>query len=233
MPATPTHQEHVASYYAATVNDATRRPALEEDLAADVCVVGGGFTGVATALTLAERGYRVVVLEANRVGWGATGRTGGHLINGISGLAKVERRYGPGVANLLWDLRWRGNDIVIDRVARYGIDCDLKTGYLEAAVKPRHLRELEDWAAELERRRFPYPWELLDRAGVRAAVVSEPFSARMAAEHNDARVLCLGERTVGPDLALLCVDAWLGAEFQGGRHARRVAGITAIEGADG
>jgi ribose 5-phosphate isomerase B len=69
--------------------------------------------------------------------------------------------------------------------------------------------------------------------GVRAAVVSEPFSARMAAEHNDARVLCLGERTVGPDLALLCVDAWLGAQFQGGRHARRVAGITEIERGDG
>jgi ribose 5-phosphate isomerase B len=65
--------------------------------------------------------------------------------------------------------------------------------------------------------------------GVRAAVVSEPFSARMAAEHNDARVLCLGERTTGEGLALLCVEAWLGAAFAGGRHARRVEGISAIE----
>lgn len=65
--------------------------------------------------------------------------------------------------------------------------------------------------------------------GIRAAVVSEPFSARMAAEHNDAQVLCLGERTVGPGLAALCVDAWLAATFAGGRHARRVAGITALE----
>lgn len=65
--------------------------------------------------------------------------------------------------------------------------------------------------------------------GIRAAVVSEPFSARMAAEHNDAQVLCLGERTVGPGLAAQCVDAWLGASFAGGRHARRVAGITALE----
>lgn len=66
-------------------------------------------------------------------------------------------------------------------------------------------------------------------AGVRAAVVSEPFSARMAAEHNDARVLCLGERTTGVGLAILCVETWLSAEFEGGRHQRRVDGITAIE----
>lgn len=66
-------------------------------------------------------------------------------------------------------------------------------------------------------------------AGVRAAVVSDAFSARMAAEHNDARVLCLGERVVGFSLADLCVDTWLGATFEGGRHARRVGKIDALE----
>ncbi|TVQ92795.1 MAG: ribose 5-phosphate isomerase B [Deltaproteobacteria bacterium] len=65
--------------------------------------------------------------------------------------------------------------------------------------------------------------------GIRAAVVSDPFSARMASEHNDARVLCFGQRTLGPSVATLCLDAWLDATFEGGRHARRVDGITAIE----
>ena len=64
--------------------------------------------------------------------------------------------------------------------------------------------------------------------GVRAAVVSDVFSARMAMQHNDARVLCLGERVVGPGLALTLVDAWLGVSFEGGRHARRVGKIEAI-----
>lgn len=59
--------------------------------------------------------------------------------------------------------------------------------------------------------------------GVRAAVVSEPFSARAATEHNDARVLCLGARVVGTGVALLCLDTWLEAQFAGGRHANRVA----------
>ena len=66
--------------------------------------------------------------------------------------------------------------------------------------------------------------------GVRAAVVSETFSAQMAMEHNDARVLCLGERVTGPSLAETCVAAWLQASFAGGRHERRVGKITALEG---
>ena len=88
---------------------------------ADVCVVGAGFTGVATALTLAERGYSVAVVEANRVGWGASGRNGGQLINGISGLAKIQKRHGDSVADMLWQLKWRGNDIVYERVEKYAI----------------------------------------------------------------------------------------------------------------
>jgi ribose 5-phosphate isomerase B len=69
--------------------------------------------------------------------------------------------------------------------------------------------------------------------GVRAAVVSDTFSAAMATEHNDARVLCLGERVVGAGLARACVDAWLGATFAGGRHARRVAKIEVQSGGEG
>ena len=82
-------QEHAGSYYAATVNEVTDYPVLNGQRSADVCVVGAGFTGVSTALDLAERGYSVALVEANRVGWGASGRNGGHLINGMSGLKKI------------------------------------------------------------------------------------------------------------------------------------------------
>jgi len=196
MPASPRNQEHVASYYAATANDDVRYPVLAGEVDADVCVVGGGFTGVATALTLAERGYAVALLEANRIGWGASGRNGGQLINGISGLAKVEKKYGRGVSDLLWDLRWRGNEIVHERVARYGIRCDLKNGYVEGALKPRHLRELEGWAGELERRRFPWAWALWDRQAIREALGTDAFIGGFV-NHRDGHLhplnLCLGE----------------------------------------
>ena len=79
-------QEHTGSYYAATANETTSFPALDGAVSADVCVVGAGFTGVSTALALAERGYDVALVEANRIGWGASGRNGGQLIHGISGL---------------------------------------------------------------------------------------------------------------------------------------------------
>ena len=86
---------HCASYYAATRNDHTGYAPLVGERRADVCVIGGGFTGIATALTLAERGYSVIVLEQHRVGWGASGRSGGQLIGGMSGEKSLLRHWGP------------------------------------------------------------------------------------------------------------------------------------------
>lgn len=85
-------EEHTRSYYAATATEPTAYPQLNGCVSAIVCVIGGGFTGVATALTLAERGYSAVLLEANRIGWGASGRNGGQLINGIGGLGKIQKK---------------------------------------------------------------------------------------------------------------------------------------------
>jgi len=150
----------------------------------DICVVGAGFTGVATALTLAERGYSVALVEANRVGWGASGRNGGQLINGISGLSKVQKKHGEGIADMLWDLRWRGNDIVHDRVAKYGIECDLKKGFIETALKPRHMKDLEDYAAELERHHHPHPYELWDREKTRKMLGTDAFIGGLVSYHD-------------------------------------------------
>jgi hypothetical protein len=78
-------EAHTDSYYAATANDVTNFAPLQGEQRADVCVIGAGFTGISTALHLAERGYNVHVVEANKVGWGASGRNGGQMIGGISG----------------------------------------------------------------------------------------------------------------------------------------------------
>ena len=160
MKAINQQQEHTESYYAATASERTAYPLLEGGKSVDVCVVGAGFTGVSTALDLAERGYSVALVEANRVGWGASGRNGGHLISGISGQEKVQKKRGNGTADMMWDLKWRGNDIIYDRVEKYDIDCDLKSGFVEAALKPRQLADLESYAEERERRNFPYEYDL-------------------------------------------------------------------------
>jgi len=189
-------QEHARSYYAATVNEITDYPVLEGRKSADVCVVGAGFTGVATALTLAERGYSVALIEANRVGWGASGRNGGQLINGISGLAKIRKKHGEGIADMLWDLRWRGNDIIHDWVDKYAIECDLKNGFVETALKPRHMADLEEYAAEMDRHNFPYEYEVWDREKTRAMLGTDAYIGGFVC-YRDGHLhplnLCIGE----------------------------------------
>lgn len=140
--------QHVKSYYAATSNDATRYPALRGAHSCDVCVIGGGFSGVSAALTLAERGYSVVILEQNRIGWGASGRNGGQMIAGISGEHNVKRQLGEDGARLLSDIRYRGHDIISDRVTRFGIACNLKYGWMEAAARPSHMAALRAYVDE-------------------------------------------------------------------------------------
>ena len=193
---------HTRSYYAATVAPPDYPP-LQGDVDADVCVVGAGFTGISTALHLAERGYRVRVLEANRVGWGASGRNGGQLIGGISGEPVIARRAGADGESLTWELRWAGHDIIRQRVAHYGIDCDLKWGYLDVAIKPRHLREFERDRDRLARHGFPHEYRLNDAAETRALIGTGVYIGsllNLGNGHLHPLKLCVGEAAAAVSL---------------------------------
>ena len=131
------------SYYKTTVNDSTRRPRLEGDEVADVCIIGGGFTGLSSALRLAEKGYAVALLESFNIGWGASGRNGGQLGHGIGGRSALRRKYGTDIEAFINRLRWRGNDIVEENIKKYDIECDLKHGFIDCAFKNRQVRDLE------------------------------------------------------------------------------------------
>ena len=198
-------QEHTSSYYAATANEITDYPALEGAQSADICVVGAGFTGVATALNLAERGFSVALVEANRVGWGASGRNGGQLINGISGLSKIAKQRGSDYDAMLWELKWRGNDIVYDRVERYGIQCDLKSGFLEVAAKPSHVAYFDEFVAEREKHQHSYPYEVWDRETTCANLGTDAFHGGFVC-YRDGHLhplnLCLGEARAAHDLGV-------------------------------
>ena len=161
--------QHTNSYYAATANDARDRPALSGETRADVCVVGGGFTGLSAALHLAERGYEVVLLEAERLGWGASGRNGGQLNSGQRvGQTALEALVGLEAARRLWDLAEEAKATVRQRVARHAIQCDLKAGNLLCAYKPG---EAEGLARLADRLREVYGYDQ-DRA-VSKAEMSE------------------------------------------------------------
>jgi glycine/D-amino acid oxidase-like deaminating enzyme len=132
---------YVTSYYAASAHPAPERPALEGALEADVSVVGGGIAGCSTALHLAERGLQVALLEDNRIGWGASGRSGAQAIQGVAaGQAKLDRLIGPAAARAVWDVSIEGLALMRQLIRRFSIDCNWVDGYMLTAVKERHVR---------------------------------------------------------------------------------------------
>ncbi|WP_170560812.1 NAD(P)/FAD-dependent oxidoreductase [Ruegeria atlantica] len=145
--------EYPASWYAATANPIDRFPALTSDGKADVCIVGGGYTGLSAALHLAEAGFDVVLLEAHRVGFGASGRNGGQL-----GSAQrmdqedLERLVGNDDAAKLWDLAEDAKDLVKSLIAKHQIDCDLKPGVAVLGLSSGEQQELHDHAEHLSDR---------------------------------------------------------------------------------
>ncbi len=144
--------EFPATYYAASANDDTRHPELEGDVSADVCVIGGGFTGVMAALHLAERGYDVVLLEGMRIGWGASGRNGGQICTAYNkSMDDIEKLLGKEGAQAMWDVEVASKDLIRERVTAHNIDCDLRWGYLHAATKPSHMAWVKDTRDEWQR----------------------------------------------------------------------------------
>ncbi len=167
---------YLNSWYAATANPHPRHPALEGELSCDVCVVGGGYTGLMTALELAEHGFDVVLLEAQRVGWGASGRNGGQIITGYNKpMATIERWIGRDDARRLWDLGEEAKTLLAGRVERHRIACDLTWGFVYAAVKPRHIADVADLEQEMRGRYGYESVRALDRDGVRGMVDSDAY----------------------------------------------------------
>lgn len=132
------------SYYEATVQRDPARPALMGDVRADVLVVGGGFAGLSAAIELAQRGYKVVVLEADRICSGASGRNGGQAIVGYaSGQGPLEKQLGADGAKQAWEMSLEAITLLDERIAKFDIDCDRVRGYLYVAETARKARALE------------------------------------------------------------------------------------------
>jgi gamma-glutamylputrescine oxidase len=124
---------------------------LARELRADVCIIGAGFTGLSAALELAQAGYRVVVLEAETVGFGASGRNGGQICTGFSsGQGKIEAQLGKDDARKCFDLAEESKRLIVDRIAEHNIDCDLVWGYIHAIPKPGQFDGLKEWKDEYD-----------------------------------------------------------------------------------
>lgn len=137
------NEAHVTSWYAATANAQLELPPLEGSVVADVCVIGGGYTGLSTALHLRQLGYSVTLLEANRIAWGASGRNGGHVGTGQRvDQESLEQWLGLERAKELWQLGLEAVDLVCELIDAHNIDCELKTGNLHVASKASDIAAL-------------------------------------------------------------------------------------------
>ena len=183
--------EHAKSYYAASANWQTDYPQLESQLNVDVVIIGGGFSGVSTAVELCERGYKVALVEGNRISWGASGRNGGQIIGGVGhNPDRFRRTVGSDGVAAIYQMGDECVGIVRERIEKYTIDCDLKWGYCEAALRPRHLRSYQQWAEEDE------DIQLLDKSQLREYINSDIYLGGYYKNnwgHLQPLNLCLGE----------------------------------------
>jgi gamma-glutamylputrescine oxidase len=166
-------------YYALTPAPAPH-PALAGVHTFDVCVVGGGISGLSAALHLAERGLRVGLLEAKHVGYGGSGRSGGQSIMGYAcEQSTLEKAVGAADARRMWDVSIEGLALQRDLIARHSIDCDYVPGHMVLGMKHRHDDALR---AEVDNLRSVYDYHsvrLIGREELRTLIASDRYSSAL------------------------------------------------------
>lgn len=187
--------EYPQSWYAETAEPLPPYPVLKGTVQADVCVVGGGYTGLSAALHLAEAGLDVVLVEAHRVGFGASGRNGGQLGSGQrQDQFTLEKMVGPEEARRLWDLGEDAKALVRDLIARHDIDCALKPGVTWAATSADSADWMHRYAAHMTER-YGYPIEAMDKDAFHTVCPSPAYCGGMldmGAAHLHPLKLALG-----------------------------------------
>jgi gamma-glutamylputrescine oxidase len=168
--------EYPPSYYAATRAEFAPCPALAGEVRADVCIVGAGYTGLSAALHLAEKGLSVVVLEAHRVGFGASGRNGGQVGSGQrQDQIWIEKAMGRDAAHRLWSLAEDAKTLVKDLIRRHAMPVTFHPGIANACWSDAEVRDTHAYAEKL-RRDYGYDQlEPLDRAGIQRLIGSKAY----------------------------------------------------------
>lgn len=221
--------EHTRSYYAATRNATADYPRLLGEQRVDVAIVGGGFTGVSAMLHLAERGYKVGLIEANRIGWGASGRNGGQLIDGFVDVSRIEKRFGRAAAEIAGAMGLECRDILVRRVEQYAIDCDLKFGFIYVAIRGAEMRILQDELEHMLQNNYPHQLKLVSGAQMHEYIDSDRYIGGLVNAgngHLHPLNLCAGEAAAAQSLGATIFEQ---SPVTGIRHGARPV----VETADG
>jgi len=167
------------SYYVATRTPQIDYPKLQENIATDICIIGAGYTGLSTSLCLVEAGFKVVVLEAAKVGFGASGRNGGQIVNSYSrDIDVAAKQVGSENGKLLSSMAFEGAKIIRNNIAKYNINCDLQNGGIFAAITNKQMRHLE-YQQKLWQANGHNELKMIDYAEIRTMVKSERYCGGM------------------------------------------------------
>ncbi|WP_395065803.1 NAD(P)/FAD-dependent oxidoreductase [Paraburkholderia silvatlantica] len=192
------HNDETATYYTATKKYDLSFPSLENDIEADVVIIGGGFSGIHTALELAENGVTsTVVLEARYLGFGGTGRNGGQVMAGIGhDLDAIKKDVGEEGLRTIFELSDLGPQIMRERIARYNIDADFCSGYGYLAYNERQAKTLRSWEKDFKSLGSPHEIRYVEGADVKQIIGSDVYHAgllHMGGGHVHSLNLLLGE----------------------------------------
>ncbi len=174
-----TNNAYPPSYYAASATPLPERPALQGRVDCDVCILGAGYVGLSAALELAEAGYKVVILEAERIGWGASGRNGGQVIAGFAcGEELLEKELGKADARRMFDMTVEGIAWIKSRMAKHGIDADWRDGHATTPIKPRQVQDVLN-TIEHFHANYDHPVEWWDKTRLQEQLASEHYQGAM------------------------------------------------------
>ena len=223
---------HVKSYYAATANQDLKYEQLNSNVRTQVCVIGGGFTGLNTAINLAKKGYDVVLIESEKIGWGASGRNGGQLISGFSFSDHFEKKGTENDIQNIWQLGAKSADLVRERVSEFSIDCDLKEGFIDVATNRKHMDELIDRSEEWKQSGYHHDLELVDETEVKKYVNTDSYVGGLidsGSGHIHPLNLCLGEAKAASELGVMIYEDTHAVEISSGSPAKVSTGNGIIE----
>ncbi|RAH36553.1 FAD-binding oxidoreductase [Halomonas sp. SL1] len=164
------------NYYKTTTNYDLDAASLTSDQTADVCVIGGGYTGVNTAIELAERGIDVVLLEANEIGWGGSGRNGGQVICGVGHEPElIKQHLSSDEFSQLFGMGLEAVQTLKGRIDKYDIQCDFNWGYCTVAYDQKRLSALKEMQDFLKQQDYPFETRLLEGDALHQVVRGEPY----------------------------------------------------------
>ena len=211
------------SYYAASASRDLSGHSLAGETSTDICVIGGGYSGLSTAIHLAEKGYQVCLLESRLIGWGASGRNGGQIVNGLNAsLDKIWKQFGEDTAHFVGGLVTEGSKIIRGFITGYDIDCDYRPGNMFVAHTQKHMQALRDKQA-LWQRFGMNDHEIIEQDNIKDHIATQSYVGGML-DHSGGHVhplkLALGEARALKELGGQVYEntTALSHERRNGRH---------------